>query len=101
VIPTTIPNESLSGRRVEISNIRSMLYCKRGTISYVMSSGDANIQVLLDGEAYTTFWGREDLSFITEIERKTNDGCECGSSAVGSPRHSYYCKLYKDWEDVK
>jgi hypothetical protein len=105
MIPATIPNEDLIGRRVEISDIRSMLYCKKGTISYILSSGNANIQVRLDGETGTTFWGRDELTLLTDAwkakSQGSKDGCECGSSAVGSPRHSYYCKLYKDWEDVK
>lgn len=31
-----------------------------------------------------------------EKENKKEKKCECGSSSVNSPKHSYYCPLYQE-----
>ena len=101
MIPTQIPNEDLIGKHVEISAPDNILYGRQGVIAYVLSSGDRSVHVKLNGEHFTTFWARDALNLVDGSKRKSKDGCECGSSAVGSPRHSYYCKLYTKWEDRK
>jgi hypothetical protein len=97
MIPSTISDEDLIGKCVEVSAPQNILYGKQGVVSYVLSSGDRTVQVKLHGEYSTTFWERDDLSLVDGS--KSKNGCECGSSTVGSPRHSTWCKLYKDWED--
>jgi hypothetical protein len=46
--------------------------------------------------------GESDWSYIDETDLEPSgplkDGCECGCSVVGSPRHSYYCPLFKKEE---
>jgi len=48
-------------------------------------------RVGLDGENTGIYFDDNDLELI----KSDKDGCECGSSVVGSPRHSYYCPLFK------
>ena len=42
----------------------------------------------------------EDWNYFNEEELlvlgTAPDGCQCGCSAVGSKRHSYYCNLYSE-----
>lgn len=88
----------LIDKKVRITATYSMHYDKEGTVLAVSinGSGEFSLKVRFSGHEWD--YSYIPLTDLEEIPDKKTDGCECGSSAVGSPRHSYYCPLYKEWE---
>jgi hypothetical protein len=59
-------------------------------------AGGGDWRVDLDGSRDWCYCPEDQMELLDEggSAGKRSDGCECGSSAVDSPRHSYYCKLF-------
>jgi hypothetical protein len=89
-------DEDLVGKRVKVINSSSMYFGQCGKVEARLDwYGVApNYKVTLDN---TEDWNYFQLSEIEILPTGNSiSGCECGCSAVGSPRHSYYCKLYPE-----
>jgi len=87
-ISTNMFGPDLIDKRVIVSNKEHLLYGKEGT---VVGTVFYRIQVNMDGEDGVTFWDYDEL---TLIDTHKPNPCECGSTTVGSPFHSYYCPLH-------
>jgi hypothetical protein len=57
-------------------------------------------KVDLDADNDWVYVDEDQLELLGKEEHptKNTEGCECGSWAVGSPRHSHFCKLFKEDE---
>lgn len=78
--------------------IEGMCQGRKGFISsQLKQTGGDFWKVEFDDVNDWGYWSESQLELDTSTAGKLNNGCECGSSAVGSPRHSYYCRLYEDY----
>ena len=94
MIDSNLTEEELIGSRVQVCNPSHLLFGKAGVITSMSTYGGVIFTVKIDGEGGVTYWYRNEIEL--ESNGKILSGCECGCSAVGSPRHSYYCKLYPE-----
>lgn len=67
---------------------------------YNLYGGTDTYKVDLDGEGEWAYVDEEQMEPLaggwTTIK---SNGCECGSTAVGSPRHSVWCRLFKEEDE--
>lgn len=53
-------------------------------------------RVEIDGGSDWCYCDEEHLEVIEKGAKKVKDGCTCGCSSVGSPKHIWYCYLFKE-----
>jgi hypothetical protein len=72
---------------------------KTGTVQekFDVYGAMATYKVDLDGENDWCYVDEDQLEYTEERPSPVRNpqGCECGSWAVDSPRHSHFCKLFK------
>jgi hypothetical protein len=69
-----------------------------GTVTAELNFGGGNDwRVDFDNSRDWSYFATRDLELLGDKRNNgAKDGCTCGCSAVGSPRHSYYCDLFKE-----
>ncbi len=86
--------DTLVGQMARITDPESLYHGKIGELVYKAQwYGTEADTYRVD---FSDDWGYFSVKQFEIVRGVGRSGCECGSSACGSSKHSYYCKLYKE-----